>query len=418
LYLGGLAAFTIGDYENAANYFSKLLRDYPDYKREHYISENYDPDPDYSEPVKPGLTKLLFYCQIVNAPTAANGAAGSDAFAAFQQFNTTSIKVLSTQVDFAKWLLNRPHKYQRRIFLNEDYGDSQPEQYRASMLPRMDKLVEKGWADLFPAALKKSGSLKMRAYLRELTNPDSLLKETAAPRLVEVDQLVIKSYFYQAKVLLNKQNFDAARKMYRRIIAEYPDSAASRRAEEELPRVVSAATKFYKVEGDKNFHPDKQFGVPQTKALEYFEKMYNEDPENASAEYALYYWARALGTEGKVKKEVELLQLHLSKFPKSKLRAKTLYLLAFTYGNNPLAQHDKAIVIYQDIVSSYPRTEEASEALWQIAFLEGVNSRFDKAIAACRMLVAQYPKSYRYKVAKEWEGRYGEWLRSGKKWPG
>jgi len=258
----------------------------------------------------------------------------------------------------------------------------------------------------------------MRGYLRELTKPNSSLKDIAAPRLVEVDQRLINYYFARAKVLLRKHDFAATRKMYRRIIAEYPSSPAAQRAEAELPRVVPVAIKFYKVEGTKNFHPEKQFGVPQTKAREFFEKMYKEDTKNESAEYALYYWARALGTEGKVKEEVKLLQSHLKKFPQSKMRAKVLYLLAFTYGNNPLAQHDKAIAMYQDIVSSYPKEKEASESLWQIAFLEGVNSRFDKAITACQMLITRYPKSYRYEVAKKWEGRYRELLRSGKKWPG
>lgn len=62
LYLGGIAAFTIGDYANAEKYLSRLLHDYPHYKRDVYIGDNYAPDPDFSQPVQPGISKLLFYC--------------------------------------------------------------------------------------------------------------------------------------------------------------------------------------------------------------------------------------------------------------------------------------------------------------------------------------------------------------------
>src|SRR5690606_26431176 len=121
LYLGGIAAFTIGDYANAEKYFSILLRDFGQYQRDHYISENFFPDPDFSEPVKPGVSKLLFYCQIrgsgvspekVLSPTGETPepriAKPRDSFNAFQQFNQTALKVLLSQQEFAKWLANRP----------------------------------------------------------------------------------------------------------------------------------------------------------------------------------------------------------------------------------------------------------------------------------------------------------------------
>jgi hypothetical protein len=63
LYLGGIAAFTIGDYANAQKYFSRLLQNHANYKRYSYIGDNYTPNPDFAQPVKPAVTKLLFYCQ-------------------------------------------------------------------------------------------------------------------------------------------------------------------------------------------------------------------------------------------------------------------------------------------------------------------------------------------------------------------
>jgi hypothetical protein len=86
LYLGGIAAFTIGDYANAQKYFYRLLSDYPVYQRNTYINDRDAPDPDFAQPVKPAVTKLLFYCQIVASTTnhTSNGVAVSNAFTAFQ----------------------------------------------------------------------------------------------------------------------------------------------------------------------------------------------------------------------------------------------------------------------------------------------------------------------------------------------
>jgi|GEM_PF-3408048 len=168
LYFGGIAAFTIGDYANAQKYFSRLLRDYPDYQRNTYINDHDAPDPDFAQPVKPAVTKLLFYCQIVGAHGYTNHA--SDDMATFQQFNTASVKVLSTQAAFANWLAHRPHKYQRwDFYMDEDYGDEQPDQIRATVLPKTATLIEEGWRQLYTAALKESGALAMRNYLRALT---------------------------------------------------------------------------------------------------------------------------------------------------------------------------------------------------------------------------------------------------------
>jgi hypothetical protein len=219
LYLGGIAAFTIGDYANAQKYFSWLLQNHADYQRYSYIGDDYAPDPDFAQPIKPGVTKLLFYCQIVGGR---GGAPASDAFAGFQQFNQTTLKVLSTQTEFANWLSHRANKFQRRIFLNEDYGGDEPDQLRASALPQTGQLIEDGWRNLFPAALKKSGALKMREYLRTLATEDSSLRDVAAPRLAEVDQLVIKSYFAEAKALLAKKDFAGTRAKYKQIMVEYP----------------------------------------------------------------------------------------------------------------------------------------------------------------------------------------------------
>lgn len=424
LYLGGIAAFTIGDYGNAQKYFSRLLRDYPGYQRDFYYNDRYDPDPNFAQPVKPGVTKLLFYCQIRGSgetpekvlPSTGEMPEPRDPFTTFQQFNKTSLKVLFTQVAFAKWLANRPYRSQRRIFLNEDYGDDTPDKRRASVLPRTAKLINDGWEQLFPVALKKSGSLKMRKYLRTLTSDDSSLRDIAAPRLAEVDQLVIKSYFAQAKVLLRKHNFAATRKKYKQIIAEYPNSDASQRAEAELPKIVPVEVNYYKKEGDANFHPTK-IGVPQKKAAIFYEKMYKADDSGSLADVALYYWARALSTEGKAKQTVQLLEQHLIKFPKSKIRDKAMYLLGFTYADHQIRNYKKGVPLLLQVAKEFPQSEEAPEALWNAAFVLGWNQQFREAVPLLKQLKEHYPQSPRTKFADKWITKFQETMRTGKKWP-
>jgi TolA-binding protein len=406
LYLGGLAAFTIGDYANAQKYFSCLLKNHADYKRHSYIGDNYTSDPDFAQPVKPAVTKLLFYCEMKNrarqqAETPAN------TFTDFQNFSQSSLEVLSTQIAFAEWLANRPNKYQRREFHEDNYGD-EPDQLRASVLPKTGQLIEDGWRQLFPAALKKSGALAMRAYLRTLLTNDSSLQDIVTPRLAEVDKLIIASYFAQAKVLLAKDDFAGTRSKYKQIIAEYPDSDASHLAETQLPKVVPVAVNYYQKVADDNFHPAAKIGVPQDKAADYYSRMYQEDKDGPKADLALYNWARALGTSGKTKEEVNLLQQHLKEFPKSKVRAEAMYLLGFTYCNQQLRDYKDGIPLLLQVAKDYPQSAEAPEALWNAAFVLGWNKQYQQAVPLLQQLKKEYPKSPRAKWADEWISKYTE----------
>jgi len=342
---------------------------------------------------------------------------GKDAFATFQQFNQSATKVLLSQATYANWLANRPYRSQRRPFFNEDYGDDWPDQCRATALPKTAQLIKNGWEQLFPAALKKSGSLKMRGYLRELTKTDAPLKDIAAPRLVEVDQLVIKYYFAQAKVLLRKHQFDATRKMYKRIIAEYPSDPAAKRAEKEMGGISRIAVNYYKKEGDRNWNSVGHMGVPQKKSQEFYRAMYKENPDGSQADYALYYWARALGTVGKIKEEIKLLKQHLGKFPKSKIRSKVLYELGFVYAGLPINDHKKGIEIFEEVVNTYPHSKEAPESLWHEAFLFAIDQHFDKAIPLLQQLKAQYPKSLRTQWVDVWVAKYQKILKGEDHWP-
>jgi len=168
------------------------------------------------------------------------------------------------------------------------------------------------------------------------------------------------------------------------------------------------AVNYYKQVADASFHPEAKIGVPQGKALEYYQKMYNEDPDGPKADYALYYWARALGTEGKAAHEVKLLQQHLQKFPKSNIRGKAMYLLGFTYIDHGLRDYKNGIPLLLQVAKDFPRSVEAPEALWNAAFVLGWNKQYTQAIPLLQQLKKGYPKSPRSKWVDQWIAKYKE----------
>jgi TolA-binding protein len=136
--------------------------------------------------------------------------------------------------------------------------------------------------------------------------------------------------------------------------------------------------------------------------------MYQEDKDGPKADLALYNWARALGTSGKTKEEVNLLQQHLKEFPKSKVRAEAMYLLGFTYCNQQLRDYKDGIPLLLQVAKDYPQSAEAPEALWNAAFVLGWNKQYQQAVPLLQQLKKEYPKSPRAKWADEWISKYTE----------
>ena|GEM_PF-3659833 len=234
---------------------------------------------------------------------------------------------------------------------------------------------------------------------------------------MEVDQLVIKNYFASAKVLLAKHNFDGTRAKYKQIIAEYPETDACHKAETELQNVTPISVRYFKKQGDINFHPEIKIGVPQNKAAIFYEKMYKADDSGPLADVALYNWARALSTEGKAKQAVQLLEQHLVKFKNSKIRAKAVYLLGFTYADHQLRNYKKGVPLLLQVAKDFPNDADAPEALWAASFVLGWNRQFTQAIPLLQQLKKQYPQSPRAKYADQWIAKYQEVMQSGARWP-
>jgi len=219
---------------------------------------------------------------------------------------------------------------------------------------------------------------------------------------------VVDGYNYQADQNLERHRFEQARTYLHKIIDTYPRTEYADAARKKLEETVSVAVRYYHTIAKKNFQPLGHIGIAQNKAAIYYKRMYEENKKGPMASLALYYWARALGTEGKVKQEVKLLQQHLVAFPHSEVRSRAMYLLGFTYCNNQLRDYKRGIPLLLQVAADFSRDKVAPEALWNAAYILGWEKQYAKAIPLLQQLKRQYPDSPRAKWVDQWIAKYQE----------
>jgi TolA-binding protein len=412
LYLGGLAKYSLGDNAGALALLTRLQSEFPDYKRDQYINDRVLPDPKYSDPVAPGVSKLIFYLRfqvaLQNTP---------DDFASLKQITGDSLTTLTAQREYARWLSSRSDRYNARTFDEARMG-SQPDQRRASALPRTLALLKSAWDALLEKSLQKAGATALREWLRSLSQPDAPFSKQALYRLQTIDQLIIKQYFAEAQNAMNAKNFDAARAKYRQVMAEYSGTDAAKRAEEALPEIVPVAVNYYKTEGEQNFRasdPD-QFMKPQTRSREFYERAYKEDPDGPQAAEMLYGWAKGLATEkGRVPDATKLMEQWMTKYPQDHpMRVQAMWQLAFFYAAQ-FKRYGDGVKLMEQIVREYPGTHEAAESLWHAAFLQigiadGRREGYEKGLPYLEKYLKEYPKEWRWPYAQDWINRFKEKL--------
>jgi len=269
IYFGALSHYTIGNYARAAELFALLS---PDYKRNVYINDRDRPNPEYAVPTRPGISKLLFYARLKSL-LATSADRPDDALAALQDITREALSTLGAQREYALYLANRPIIHDRRTWSESIFG-GQPDQRRAGALPPTLQLVEAAWDTLLEKAVQRNAKAT-RDFLRGLSTPDAPLSKLAIYKLQTIDALIIKAYFAEAQNLMDGKNFDGAWAKYRQIMAEYLESEAAKRAEDELPKIVPIAVSYFKEQGDTNWQPDDQPGVPQSQAREFYQRMYS-----------------------------------------------------------------------------------------------------------------------------------------------
>jgi len=250
-----------------------------------------------------------------------------------------------------------------------------------------------------------------------LMENDERIRNYAMKKLDEVEAVIVAEYMDQAKKALLENRLEDAKVAYRYIVENHPGTEYARVAEAEIRKIVPVLVSVYRKRGDENFKPERNFGVPQSKAREYYERMYLENPEGPMADYALYHWSRALGTEGNLQQEISELQDFVVTFPQSVYLPKAMYLLGFAYGSQSVKDYSSAIDMMRRVADQFPECSEAPEALWHAAFYCAWNNRFQDALPLLQRLYEKYPSSPRSKWVTQWTARFQEKIKSGGTWP-
>ena len=239
----------------------------------------------------------------------------------------------------------------------------------------------------------------------------------AASIKILLDAAIVEDYNYQATLALAKHDYEKARAALNKIIKLYPDTTYATAAQKRLDTIIPESVAYFKKQGDKYFHPEGHVGVPQTKAGEYFEKMYNADPKGPEAGYAFYYWARSLGTQGKVHQAAGMLKDFGKRFPRSDMRAKAMFLEGFYHGDQAMNQPAEGAALMDQMARLYPKDPDAPQALWYGAFYNAQSNQFDKAVKDLELLKKQYPNDRHVKNLPDWLPYFQKKLQTGGKWP-
>ena len=329
LYLGAVARYTLGEYSRSLELIERIRRDYPDYKRDQFLNDRDAPDLKYSVPVAASLDKLRLYGRLQTLPPAP-----PDALAALQEMTAAAQTAFASQREYSRWVESLSDSHNLRAFEEGRFG-GEPDGLRASALPSTLSLLEGAWETLAPQS--EAGGL--RAFLRAQVAAGGAIETLARRFLENSDALLITQFFGEAQTFSEAKNFDGARSKFRQIIAEWPDSQSSLRAEEELSRLAPLAVEYYQAEGEKNFAPlaPGQFMKGQDKAAEYFAAMLAEINGDSAladqADKALLGLARAQSTQGKLDEAVANLQTLLQTFPGSENASEAQYYLGFIWGS-------------------------------------------------------------------------------------
>lgn len=424
LYFAAMSYHRLGDHKKTLAAIDRLLTEFPDYRRPRVDGDpffNHDPRADLL------LLKLWHSGQVKGAPTTLD-----------------ELHQMARDAATIETLLKRRERIWQKM-PDLDRVAPTADMLRTAALPDAVALTIAAHDAALPELAKKQGAKAVRDYLRELNrNPTAAtLGAYASGKLVELDKTILAGYrgqadkatrenrwgaavtVYQkmledydgtpvadearaglrgatiggyrfaAQTAATSNDFDTAKANWRQIVAQFADSPDAAEANNELKKLVPVAVNFYRAEAEKNFTPSRQIGVPQSKAREFYEKMYREEPEGAQAAYAFLHWNRALGTENKIEEALKNLAQMDQKFPDSELRAGALYSRAFLAGSPQLRRYEPAVSLLRELVEKYPDAPQAPEALWHIAFWSEPLGRTDGAIEALSQLKQRYPDSRR-----------------------
>ncbi len=125
-------------------------------------------------------------------------------------------------------------------------------------------------------------------------------------------------------------------------------------------------------------------------AVDYYDEALKAGKRDA--DYALYQKSLALGLTGKPEPKTKTLTELLANYSgKSKYEAASKYELANTYLQ--LNNEENALTYYRKVVAEHPECSYTSHSLLQIGLIQSKKKEYDAAIATLDKVLASYPKT-------------------------
>ena len=190
----------------------------------------------------------------------------------------------------------------------------------------------------------------------------------------------LKSYYTLAYSYFEEENFTAALEWYLKFI------------QLEKSHKNPLFTDVVNRTGDCYFYT-REFDT----ARKYYMQIANSSA--TFGDYASFQNAFILGIQKKYNEKIVALNTLLSTYPKSDYADDALYEIGRTYVLQE--ENDKAITSYEKVITLYPKTTLARKAALEIGMLYANKGDMEQAIVAYKTVVNSYPSSEEAKVAIE-----------------
>jgi outer membrane protein assembly factor BamD (BamD/ComL family) len=401
LYIAAMCASTFGRDAEAVDFLSRLLQEFPHY----YAPSRTANQTLHARPAAFDLGHLLLWHQSRLLQTAPKPAPPKAALEALRAFTATAVQSVQgeadwkqfVQHDIASQITDESRRLRAYAWLDSNCFYT-PEQARAAHLPPVADLLETVFTALMPSALQQSGVGPVRRFLNELAQPDQPFVTLAKFHLGELDKVLIAQLQNEATKAEGASQWDKAKGIYTRLIADFPDNPVAAWAKGKLAALHTRLARQYLDQAKPLMISTDTKTAPYAQAKPLLEKSIAEDPGGPTSAEAMLALAK--------------VQLNLDQ---KDAALRTLDRLAARSPNSPeamQAQYQKALTmlwfhvkpeeilrIFQQAAQT-PGFDKPDEAMYLTMYMQWVLQRHNEALKTLEAFLAKYPNSPYARPAK------------------
>ncbi len=246
------------------------------------------------------------------------------------------------------------------------------EKFKARVLLKMSDVL---WEEeLFIDSLVHLKELIENRYNREQISryEDLYVKRFQITREDKNIEIIPELSLFCAEILFNYRKYRSAEKLYKEVIANYPDQI-------DLPQV------YYNKARAVNYQEE------YTRAIEQCQYILKTFPEEEIIIRTLYLYSSALMSSGNREQATEMYQEIISKYPESHFaRSAYLRLSEIEFLQD---EKEKGNAILDKLISEYPQSIQAREASWQLARYYTEEDTIQKAQEYYQLIYDKFPQS-------------------------